>query len=62
MEQVGTSLYEQNIPDSTVILQASLDAPITTSTEISIHEDSTQSTSLYEAPKKVSIRIYRLRK
>lgn len=61
MEQVGTDHYSQNTPNSSVLLEASLDAPSTTSTEFPIY-DSTQSLDSYEAPKKVIVRIYRLRK
>lgn len=62
MEQVGTDHYSQNTPNSSVLLEASLDAPFTTSTEFPIYENSTQSLDSYEAPKKVIVRIYRLRK
>lgn len=63
MENTGTSLYEHVAPDSTIIIEASGEAPSTTAVEPPAYADTISQDSIsYSAPQKVIIRTYRLRK
>jgi len=62
MESVGTSIQNDALPSSSIILETSGDAPTLTSVQPSVAEKIIPDTALYSAPKKVIIRTYRLRK
>ena len=61
MDTVGTSFYEPVTPDSTIIIEASGEAPLTTAIEPPTYAEAINSVS-YSAPQKVIVRTYRLRK
>lgn len=63
METAGTKVHMQSPPDSAVVLQINSEPPTTThaGSPDSI-EDNIQELDSYSTPKKVTVRIYRLRK
>jgi hypothetical protein len=63
MESAGTSVQEQDVPDSTPILEMSGDAPkLTFADPSSVSEEISQDLIPYLAPQKVIVRRFRLRK
>lgn len=63
MEEAVTGLYNQKVPESTVVLDVSADIPSMTYVEQPTYDkQNSQDTVLYTAPQKVIVRTYRLRK
>ena len=63
LDSVGTGVQEQSLPDSTLVLEMSGEAPSLTYIESPVFKEKISQDSVsYSAPQKVIVRKYRLRK